>query len=89
LCFCLVRTFGSFGSTFNGIILSVVDKNLRILSEGRLLDKRENFESSIAATAIADFDKLLMFHTILVHERWELVERRAKVKMRDDGIKMG
>jgi hypothetical protein len=58
---------GSVGSTFNGIILSVVDKNLRNLSEGRFLDKREKFESSIAATAIVDFDEFLMFHSTVVH----------------------
>lgn len=66
MCFCLVRSFGSVSSTFSGIIFSFVgvDRNLRNLSDGGVLDKRENFESSIAATTIVDVD--ILFDNCLV-----------------------
>jgi hypothetical protein len=41
-----------------------VDRNLRNLSDGGVLDKRENFESSIAATTIVDVD--ILFDNCLV-----------------------
>lgn len=62
LCFCLVRTLGSVRSTLRGVTFSAagVDKNLRNFSDGKLLGKRGNFESSIAASTILDFDVIAM-----------------------------